>query len=90
MSSDPNDWASDILLNNLSTSNDDNSDEENNNQVHGSSDNETWARWKADWECPAVSARNSSNRRGGRDKAEATHIRGSIPHARTMRDLVSI
>ena len=56
-------------------------------------DNETWARWKADWEHPdnkAVSARNSSNRRGGRDKAEATHIGGSVLHARTMRDLVSI
>ena len=56
-------------------------------------DNETWARWKADWEHPdnkAVSARNSSNRRGGKDKAEATHIGGSIPHARTMRDFVSI
>ncbi|XP_057519438.1 uncharacterized protein LOC130800104 [Amaranthus tricolor] len=212
MSSGPNDWASDILLNNLSNSNDDNSDEENNNQVHGSSentpsdsinnmeeddgddprpnlpwlptinkfnpifgniiaskiratfnykqdvegsnwkgvatptkdfyfnefkkqykwdprlehfvrrswkekaakryadmlfkwrrtlkskpdfkppsiDNETWARWKADWERldnKAVSARNSSNRRGGRDKDEATHIGGSVSHARTMRDL---
>ena len=56
-------------------------------------DNETWARWKADWERPdnkAVSARNSSNRRGGKDRAEATHIGGSIPHAKTMRDLVSI
>ena len=38
-------------------------------------DNETWERWKADWERPdnkAVLARNSSNRCGGRDKAEAT------------------
>ncbi|XP_057517114.1 uncharacterized protein LOC130798229 [Amaranthus tricolor] len=53
-------------------------------------DNETWARWKADWERPdnkVVSARNSSNRRGGKDRAEATHLGGSIPHARTMRDL---
>ncbi|XP_057550591.1 uncharacterized protein LOC130828644 [Amaranthus tricolor] len=52
-------------------------------------DNETWARWKADWERPdnkAISARNSSNGRGEKDKAEATHIGGSIPHARTMRD----
>ncbi|XP_057526475.1 uncharacterized protein LOC130805709 [Amaranthus tricolor] len=52
--------------------------------------NETWARWKADWKRPdnkAVSASNSSNRHGGKDKAEATHIGGSIPHARTMRDL---
>ena len=56
-------------------------------------DSETWARWKNDWECPetkALSARNSSNRHGGGDKAEATHIGGSVPHARTMRDLVSI
>ncbi|XP_057520726.1 uncharacterized protein LOC130800996 [Amaranthus tricolor] len=198
MSSDPNDWASNYFLNNLSSSNDDNNDKDNNNRVHGSSentpsdsvknieeddaddprpnlpwlptinkfnpisgntiaskiratfnyrqdvegsswkgkqykwdsrlehfvrrsweekaakryadmlfkwrrtlksksdfkrpsiDNETWARWKADWEHPdnkAVSARNSSNRRGGRGKVEATHIGGSIPHARTMRDL---
>ena len=56
-------------------------------------DNKTWARWKNDQECPdnkAVSARNSSNGRGGRDKAEATHIGGSVTQARTMRDLVSI
>ena len=39
ISSDPNDWASDIFLNNLSTSNDNNSDEDNSNRVHGSSEN---------------------------------------------------
>ena len=39
MSSDPNEWASDIFLNNLSTSNDNNSDEDNSNRVHGSSEN---------------------------------------------------
>ena len=39
MSSDPNDWASDIFLNNLSTSNDNNSDEDNTNRVQGSSEN---------------------------------------------------
>ena len=54
-------------------------------------DNETWARWKSDWELPenkAISARNASNRRGGGDVAEATHIGGSVPHAKTMRNLV--
>ena len=38
ISSDPNDWASDIFLNNLSTSNDNNSDEDNTNRVQGSSE----------------------------------------------------
>ena len=41
ISSDPNDWASDIFLNNLSTSNDNNSDEDNTNRVQGSSENTT-------------------------------------------------
>lgn len=56
-------------------------------------DNDTWAKWKSDWEHPerkAVSTRNSSNRRGGGDKAEATHIGGSVPHAKTMWKLVNI
>ena len=39
MNSDPTDWASDILLNNLSSNNEDNSDEENNNQVDVSNEN---------------------------------------------------
>ena len=39
MSSDPNDWASDIFLNNLSNSIDNNTDEDNSNRVHGSSEN---------------------------------------------------
>ncbi len=54
---------------------------------------DTWAQWKIVWELPenkAISARNSANRRGGRDKAEATHIGGSVPHAKTMRDMVNI
>jgi hypothetical protein len=54
---------------------------------------DTWAQWKIIWESPenkALSARNSANRRGGRDKAEATHIGGSVPYAKTMRDLVNI
>ncbi|CAO2835178.1 unnamed protein product [Amaranthus hypochondriacus] len=51
---------------------------------------ETWEQWKIVWELPenkAISARNSANRRGGKDKAEATHIGGSVPHAKTMRDM---
>ena len=54
---------------------------------------EIWARWKNNWERPenkTLSAKNSFNRRGGGDKAEATHIGCSVPHARTMQDLVSI
>ena len=50
-------------------------------------------RWDNDRERPenkALAARNSSNRRGGGDKAEAIHIDGSILHAKTMRDLVSV
>ena len=40
-------------------------------------DSETSTRWKNDWEClenKALAAKNSSNRRGGGDKAEATQI----------------
>ena len=39
MSNDPNDWASNYFLNNLSSSHDDNNDEANSNPVQGSSEN---------------------------------------------------
>ena len=39
MNDDPNDWASEIHLNNLSNNNEENKNEENTNQVHGSNEN---------------------------------------------------
>ena len=39
MNNDPNDWASDFLLNNLSSNNEENSNEENTTQIDGSNEN---------------------------------------------------
>lgn len=66
--------------------------EKNPNYIPKSVDPSSWAAWKEAWKSPefeAASSRNSTNRCRGRDKAESTHIGGSVSHARTMRKLVS-